>query len=224
VAEPRPRWLRDIARALVDPERPGDWNQALMELGATVCTPRSPSCDVCPLTEHCRARAAGTQLERPAPKAAREVRVAPIALALLHDGDRVLLERRPADGLLGGMWALPEAWLDQRRSDAPGTTEAASALAREAALALTRARGLEPRGEPTELPECRHRFTHLDARYRPWAIAVRRSRDEGQSGSHHLDTDDRVWVDPTQPGSKALPRAQQRVLRSWTEHREAVAC
>ena len=58
--------LREKAAALVDPGRPGDFNEALMELGATVCTPRSPGCGGCPVRGWCRARAAGTVAERPA--------------------------------------------------------------------------------------------------------------------------------------------------------------
>ncbi|HSM59782.1 MAG TPA: A/G-specific adenine glycosylase, partial [Longimicrobiales bacterium] len=73
--EPAPTraWLRDRAGHLVDPGRPGDWNQALMDLGAAVCTPRSPSCGACPVARWCAARAAGTQAERPAPAVRRPV-------------------------------------------------------------------------------------------------------------------------------------------------------
>ncbi|NIR79826.1 MAG: A/G-specific adenine glycosylase, partial [Gemmatimonadetes bacterium] len=58
--DPKPAWLRETAGALVDPDRPGDWNQALMELGATVCAARRPACPSCPVSGWCGARAAGT--------------------------------------------------------------------------------------------------------------------------------------------------------------------
>lgn len=87
--------------------RPGDWNQAVMELGATVCTPRNPTCDACPWRRRCRARAAGRvdELPRPAVQAAAIDVVLEIALAL--DGERVLLTKRPAKGRMAGMWELP---------------------------------------------------------------------------------------------------------------------
>src|SRR5690606_15418045 len=84
VAVPGAAWLRDTAGRLVDPERPGDWNQALMELGATVCVPRGPRCGRCPVAWACRAREAGTVDERPGPTARRPPRVAIIALAVLR--------------------------------------------------------------------------------------------------------------------------------------------
>src|SRR5688500_9342110 len=63
---PTVKLLRDAAAELVSPSRPGDFNQGLMELGATICTPRSPKCGECPVQTHCLAYANGTQLLRPA--------------------------------------------------------------------------------------------------------------------------------------------------------------
>ncbi len=96
-----------LASDLVPASRPGAFNQALMELGATVCTPASPSCERCPLESLCLARAAG--VEEALPRVSRrakspEVRV---AFALVTSGARVLLAHRPASGLLGGLWSLP---------------------------------------------------------------------------------------------------------------------
>jgi A/G-specific adenine glycosylase len=99
--------LTRLAGALVRDDRPGDWAQALMDLGATVCRPRSPLCDACPLTSDCRARAAGAPETYPrrAPKLARPHRQG-VAFAL-HRGGSVALVRRPPKGLLGGMLGLP---------------------------------------------------------------------------------------------------------------------
>jgi A/G-specific adenine glycosylase len=103
-----------LTARMVPASRPGDFAQAMMDLGATLCTPRSPACGHCPWTGPCRARRAGTIAERPA-KAAKPVR--PLrhgaAFWLVSDGD-VLLVRRPDSGLLGGMLALPSTdWRDQ---------------------------------------------------------------------------------------------------------------
>ena len=112
LAEPlpkaRPR-IRELADLMTPPEGAGDFAQAMMDLGATICTPRSPACGRCPVRGWCRASAEGEAERYPvkAPKAARPHRRG-IAYWLEHDG-AVLLVRRPASGLLGGMLALPEA-------------------------------------------------------------------------------------------------------------------
>jgi len=103
--------LRAHAGALTPPEsslRPGDYAQAVMDLGATICTPRRPACGLCPWRSACRGRAAGiaATLPRRAPKRAKPIRHGTAFLALDRDG-RVLTERRPERGLLGGMLALP---------------------------------------------------------------------------------------------------------------------
>jgi len=113
--------LRELAGALVTGERPGDWAQALMDLGATICTPKAPSCLLCPLRDDCAAYAGGAPETYPhrAPKAARPERHG-VAFRLERPG-LVWLVRRPDAGLLGGMAALPTtewretAWL---RADA----------------------------------------------------------------------------------------------------------
>jgi len=99
--------IRDHADRLVPDRRAGDFTQAMMELGQTICTPRRPDCGRCPLAAHCAAFAAGDPGAYPvkAPKTARPRREG-VAYWLEHDG-RVLLVRRPQHGLLGGMLALP---------------------------------------------------------------------------------------------------------------------
>ncbi|TVR82501.1 MAG: A/G-specific adenine glycosylase [Rhodospirillales bacterium] len=96
------------ARALLPDRRPGDFAQALMDLGATVCTPRQPRCDACPWAQDCRANIAGTPERYPvkAPRAARPVRHG-VAFWITGPGDTVLLRRRPPSGLLGGMMEVP---------------------------------------------------------------------------------------------------------------------
>lgn len=100
--------------------RPGDFVQGLFDLGATICTPRSPACGICPWREGCAALAAGVapDLPRKAPKRARPLRHG--AHFLLRDGaGRVLLRRRPPKGLLGGMLEVPGTpWRDTPWEDA----------------------------------------------------------------------------------------------------------
>jgi A/G-specific adenine glycosylase len=99
--------LWDIAETLAPPGRAADHNQALMDLGASLCTPRAPQCGECPLRALCAARKLGVQLERPVtrPRAAlpHHLEVA----GVIRKRDRVLIAQRPANKLLGGLWAFP---------------------------------------------------------------------------------------------------------------------
>ena len=103
----RDKALWRLAEVLVAGERPGDWNQALMELGATVCRPESPSCLLCPLRDDCRALALGRVEEIPASKARTPRRPLHLAVAVVRRGAAVLLVRREGTGLFGGLWELP---------------------------------------------------------------------------------------------------------------------
>ena len=108
-AKPR---LRALTQALVPSRRAGDFAQALMDLGATICTPKRPACALCPFTAGCRARAAGLQetLPRKAAKPERPLRRGAAFVALRADA-AVLVRTRPLSGLLGGMVEAPtSAW------------------------------------------------------------------------------------------------------------------
>ncbi|CUH38980.1 A/G-specific adenine glycosylase [Jannaschia seosinensis] len=111
--------IRAEAAAMTPEERPGDHAQAMMDLGATICTPRNPACVICPLAVHCAARAKGTatSLPRKAPKAARPERRGYVYLA--RRGDEWLTEMRPERGLLGGMRAFPTSDWSETPAPAP---------------------------------------------------------------------------------------------------------
>jgi A/G-specific adenine glycosylase len=119
------RRVAEAAEALVDPARPGDWNQALMELGATVCGKPVPRCARCPVASLCRARAAGREREVPPARRRTARRPLELACALVERRGRVLLQRRPATGLFAGLWALPAA---ERRRGASAEAALATAL------------------------------------------------------------------------------------------------
>ncbi len=105
--------LKALAETLTPDKRAGDYAQALMDLGATVCTPRKPSCLLCPIARHCQARALGIEAALPkrAAKAPKPTRTGTAFVALTEDG-RVLLRSRPETGLLAGMLEVPSTdWL-----------------------------------------------------------------------------------------------------------------
>lgn len=125
----------------------GDFTQALMELGATVCLPNgAPLCDGCPLAEHCRAKAQGQQLSYPVKVKKRPRRVEERTVLLLRCGERVAVCRRPEKGLLAGLWQLP---------DTEGT------LTAQQALELAAAWQAHPIGLERTVRR-KHIFTHVE--------------------------------------------------------------
>lgn len=108
------------AATLTPTHRPGDYAQAVMDLGATICTPRNPVCALCPWSGPCAARAQGLQAELPRklPKAAKPTRLGTVWVAYRADG-AVLVEDRPPRGLLGGMIGLPGDGWDGAGGEAP---------------------------------------------------------------------------------------------------------
>lgn len=113
--------LRRLAGLFVTDERPGDWAQALMDLGATVCRPKSPSCNACPVADQCQGLAGGDPTRFPvkAKKAERPHRHG-FAYVLFDDQGRVAVQTRPDKGLLGGMLGLPTSdWTTPAPPDQP---------------------------------------------------------------------------------------------------------
>ncbi|MFQ5774477.1 MAG: A/G-specific adenine glycosylase [Kiloniellaceae bacterium] len=166
--------------------RYGDFAQAMMDLGATVCLPRRPRCGVCPLARDCAARAAGLaeELPRRAPKQERPTRRGVAFWAVREDG-AILLRRRPARGLLGGMMEVPST---EWRARGPAEAEAA-------AQAPVPARW-------SALPGVvRHTFTHFHLELAVWAG---RASGAGEAAPG-------VWVRPDDLGAVGLPSVMWKV-------------
>ncbi len=96
-----------LADSLVPQNDPGQFNQAMMEVGALLCTPLSPRCDICPLNRVCLARARGTVVRLPNRGRPRKPKSVTHDAVLVRNGAKVLLQRRPSRGLLAGLWELP---------------------------------------------------------------------------------------------------------------------
>lgn len=109
IAKPATRKVFEQAvRVLISKENPSAFNQALMELGALICTPTSPSCLLCPVREHCIAFHQGAQHELPVKSKKKKQRSVQLAAAILTDIDgKVLIRKRPDDGLLASLWEFP---------------------------------------------------------------------------------------------------------------------
>lgn len=167
IARPATRvGIEKLAASLIPEGEAGDFNQALMELGALVCTPKSPNCLPCPVMEHCAARIAGRELELPVKTKAKPPRVELRASVIVTgQGERegkVLVRQRPDSGLLAGMWELPhillpgggKAWFPEAERERNGeVAELLSRMIDEEAGVLIRPHGL--RGDAD------HIFSHI---------------------------------------------------------------
>ena len=144
------------------PEKAGDYNQALMELGALVCVPNgAPLCEQCPLASLCEARRTGTALELPHKAAPKARRIEPVTVVLAEDAEeRFLLQQRPQKGLLAGLWQLL-LWEGEALS-------AEEVCGRLEALGLA-CEGIEP------LPAAKHIFSHIEWRMSGYSVCVGRA-------------------------------------------------
>ena len=168
-----------VADAVVRGERPGDLNQGLMELGATLCTPRNPHCLACPLRAHCNAHAVGDAEALPIKKKkAKPTKMRAIAIYLERDG-KVLAVRRPETGLMAGLWELPGGEIDAKDE----AKERVHEVLREAVgLELLRAE---------HVGAVSHLFTH-----RRLTLEVFRARiaPKGRVKRQHFDA--HKWIEP----------------------------
>lgn len=189
--DPADAELWGLAERLVRGPRPGDLNQAVMELGATVCTPRGPLCGECPVSAYCAARAAGTQHERPLPRRRGPLPLETRFAAIIQSEAGLLLARRSHRGRLAGLWEFPGAEVDPRMSLLPA-----------AADILRRLTGISPTIEE-EMGTVRHTFTHVRVDYR-----VVRGRSEAHPPRAEAHDEVR-WVPREALHEIALPRAQR---------------
>jgi A/G-specific adenine glycosylase len=185
------RELWALADDCMPQDRVAHYTQAIMDLGATLCVRRNPACTRCPLATQCMGFAAGVQEQLPAakPKRARPQRFS-IVMLVVTSRREVLLEKRPASGIWGGLWGLPET---ASIEDVPGWCAARF--------------GQTP--EDTRIgPVLRHAFTHFDLAMTP--VEIRLAADSARA----MDGDRWLWYNVGHPQQVGLPAPVSRLISS----------
>ena len=188
-------WVR--AEELVPAHRPGDFNQALMELGATICQPVSPQCNICPVADFCEAKHRGTQSQRPVRTPRRRIPHYDVAAGVVWhatDPERFLIAQRPAGGMLGGLWEFPGG------KQEPGET-LPQTLARE----LKEELGIEV-AVGKEFTKIKHAFTH----FRITLHAFHAMHRVGEPRC--IDVDDWRWVTLDEVDQYAFAYADRAII------------
>jgi A/G-specific adenine glycosylase len=209
IASPRPparelKGLWQLSELLLDPRRPRAFNQALMDLGATVCTPRNPSCGACPWQGHCAAYAAGDPAAYPVKEAPRELPFQVIGVGVVRNAaGEVLIDQRLNEGLLGGLWEFPGGKQEPGEAiEATIARELREELAIEAAV-----------GE--ELIVVDHAYSHKKLRF-VVHLCTWLSGEPQPLASQQVR-----WVRPEELGNFPFPAANARIIAALLERLNA---
>lgn len=188
------RKLWRLAETLLPAGRAGSFNQALMELGATVCLPRSPQCDICPLGRICSARKHGEQEKLPIRVMKKPLPHHKVAVAVIYKNGRILIDKRKPDGLLGGLWEFPGGKVHKGES-----LEAALVREVREELGIT-VRILRP------LATVKHSYSHFSVTLHAFECAY-------VSGTPTCRTCvDYKWAHPKQLKNFAFPAANKKIM------------
>jgi len=193
--------MRCYSQELLPSGKAGDYNQAMMELGARICLPRVPLCDECPLASYCESRALGNQALRPVPQVRRQIPHQRLVAALCEQDGCLLIVRRVPSGLLGGLWELPGGEVSSEETDA-------HALSRHLCEGL----GVRLEVGPKE-SVVKHAYTHFRITVHTYHCAI-----EGMPATSH-QWDDHHWLSPDEMPRYGLTGVTQKILSlaPWSE-------
>lgn len=187
--------LWQLAESLLPDEDIEAYTQGLMDLGATICVRQRPHCERCPLAADCVARTTGRTGQLPAARPRREVPQRQTAMLVLRDGDRVLLERRPAVGIWGGLWSLPQLLVDDARDRLAEQVAARFGL---------QVRAIEP------LAPFQHGFTHFRLEVFAWLVDVQAATDGSVHSAH--DAAGVRWWPAARLADAGMPQPVKQLL------------
>lgn len=188
--------LWDLARRELPETGIEAYTQGLMDLGATVCTRNRPSCERCPVSARCIARAGDRVASLPGPRPPRATPLRRCRMLAIRRDDSWLVEKRPTEGIWGGLWSLPQGEIPDRHCGSP--QDFAIEVAARHGLALG-----EP-AAPGAVPPFVHAFTHFRLRIEPYVCDVLQARDAAVPGAR--------WLRRDEVPDAALPRPVKRLL------------
>jgi A/G-specific adenine glycosylase len=186
------RRLRSLAEQLIPRSRPGDFNQAWMDLGSSVCTPKSPSCDDCPLSPNCKAFATRMVDHLPLRSRRQRVRRVRAVVGIFLKGGRMLVRRRPTGGLWSGLWEFPNVEITNSSQEPDSLRQ----------LALDW--GVSLRDEPIQAAVVEHRLTHRHISFIVFVAAVGNERSVPKPTSR--------WVTSRGAARLSVSTAHRRIL------------
>jgi A/G-specific adenine glycosylase len=193
------RKVRAAAEELVPRSQPGNFNQALMELGATICTPKNQRCSNCAVNSLCASRALPRDALVPSSRTPVKFKTVLWPLAIVRRGDKILLHRRGANGLLASLWELPG-------EESTGRTQPAALLGRnlhDLQLSLT---------QPKKLGEIRHAITHRRIRAPIYLFDLEAKSKIASSGSHWR------WITPGKLQQQATSSMTAKAVALFSAH------
>ena len=194
--------LWKLAEDWLPDDHPGDYNQALMELGRTVCKPRNPLCTTCPIFLHCAAFNQGTQAQRPVKKARGATPHYDVAAGIIRDsGGKLLIAQRPLDGLLGGLWEFPGG---KREGDETLPECLERELQEELAIQV----------------EVGSLFTIVDHAFTHFRITLHAFECRHVSGApQRIGVRDFAWIQESQLDDYSFGKADREVIKALQERR-----
>jgi len=187
--------LHALAATLVPAKRPGDFNQALMDLGATICKPKNPGCAVCPIAAWCRAQLTGMQTVLPLVRKRPATPHREAACAVIRSADRrLLIAQRPAAGLLASLWKLPGSFIDDREGVEAGLK---NSVKNELGISIRVIK---------KLASVDHAYTHFRATLRAYDCTLLKSEPEA------LGCQDWRWASDTDIGKVPMSKIDRKIL------------
>ncbi|WP_409297056.1 A/G-specific adenine glycosylase [Peribacillus sp. SCS-26] len=201
IAKPKTRNIFEAAvRELIDHDNTSSFNQALMELGAIICTPRVPSCLLCPVREHCMAFSEGVQSSLPVKNQQKKSRTVPITAAVLTNGKgEILIHKRPSTGLLANLWEFPNfedagALMTKRESFRQLFAESLGAVPKLG----------------NHLVSLEHVFSHLKWKMEVYAGTVEGIHNEALQQGYR-------WAAVTEIENYAFPVSHQKIWKAYLD-------
>jgi len=183
--------LWELAEYYTPKKRCADYTQAIMDLGATLCTRSKPACNTCPLNKDCLGLEQDIVASLPRKKAARGIPTRKAVFIIMRDKERILLQKRPPNGIWGGLWSLPEI------EGEPNTRAIKTYCWQQYQMNIKKLK---------TLPSFRHTFSHYHLEIQPMLA------DIGQKTAQIMEDGKQIWYNPQEPAQIGLPKPIQTIM------------